>query len=61
MYSANWFKQPYTNLRLVFLPNREFWTENEIHTERWLVHEVVIGNTSFWTIKEVATLTNKKE
>lgn len=51
-YSTNWLKQPYTNLRLSLLPQREFWTENATHTERWFVREVVIGDTTFWTIKE---------
>lgn len=51
-YSTNWVKQPYTNLRLAFHPKREYWTENAIHSERWLVREVEFYDTTFWTIRQ---------
>lgn len=49
-YSAHWYAQPYTHLRLALRPSKEYWTLNATGSERWLVRDTAIGDKVFWTI-----------
>ncbi|MGP1715623.1 MAG: hypothetical protein ACTS9Y_00460 [Methylophilus sp.] len=51
-FDAVWWKAPYTHAVLSFLPSKTYWTMNAIKSERWLVKEVVSGDTTFWTVLE---------
>lgn len=48
-YSTNWFESPYTNMRLLNEPRKEYWTVNYVHSEHWYVREIQIGDKTFWT------------
>lgn len=48
-FSEHWWKNPYTHVRLMFHPSTEYWTENAVRSERWLVREHDVNGTKFWT------------
>lgn len=48
-FSEKWWQNPYTSARLMFHPSTEYWTENAIRSERWLVREHDVNGTKFWT------------
>lgn len=48
-FSEKWWENPYTSARLQFYPATEYWTENAIRSERWLVREHDVNGTKFWT------------
>jgi len=48
--AKGWMTEPYTNLRLLGNPSKEYWTENAIKSERWFVREVQFEDKTFWTI-----------
>jgi hypothetical protein len=48
-YSTNWLREPFTNAALQFYPAKEYWTQNAIKSERWLVREHAVGSVTFWT------------
>jgi ABC-type microcin C transport system permease subunit YejE len=54
-YTNSIMKEPYTTLRLSLTDKvnvKEYWTKNAIGSEDWLVREVKVGETTFWTLLE---------
>jgi hypothetical protein len=48
-------KEPYTTVRLSLADKvnvKEYWTKNTIGSQNWLVREVKVGETTFWTLLE---------
>src|ERR1035437_8740232 len=51
-FDSSWFRQPYTNARVLLSDYRDYETMNYIQTEKWVIREASIGTTVFWTTLE---------
>lgn len=48
-YDNSWIKQPYTSLRLMNSPYKDYWTKNVVGDD-WYVRDVKHHGKEFWTI-----------
>jgi len=48
-YDARWWKQPYTNARVMMAGHTERWTKNAVGDD-WLVRESNIDGKQWWTV-----------
>jgi hypothetical protein len=57
-YSQNWFKEPYTNFRLMGHEATFYLTTNACRSQVWLVKEIKINDKTFWTTDQRIEITN---